>query len=191
MHLVHKVVHFLSKPAYAIAVALALVWTVVCLFKFRRADTWILGITALMIGLYTVETSTLVELTAKQIDINIRPVMIITRPAPNLVLKNVGRSTALNIEIASIERKGYRLVFPERLVCVPEDDFPLVPQVLDINGTPVRGGGDEIARIWEQCLSCDGEDRYEITVSYRDIENTARMSIFLITGTSVNLTALR
>lgn len=146
-----------------------------CLVAWRyfHAETFtannvILAFTAAVIVWYTVEANRLAQLTKKQIEIEIRPIMTITQNPPDLRIQNIGRSPALGIRIQPLERGQVKLEFPERLLCLPNDGYGLRPAVYR-NGQHISGS-EEAERIWRQALTCQGDDRYEILISYHDVE---------------------
>ncbi len=131
----------------------------------------ILAFTAAVIVWYTVETNRLAQLTKKQIEIEIRPIMVIMQNPPDLRTQNIGRSPALGVKIRPIGRDQIKLEFPERLLCLPGQGYDLRPSVYR-NGQLISGS-EEAERIWRQALVCQGNDRYEIVISYCDVEGDA------------------
>lgn len=144
----------------------------------------ILAFTATVIVWYTVETNRLAQLTKKQIEIEIRPIMVIMQNPPDLRVQNIGRSPALGIKIRPLERGQIRLEFPGRLLCLPNQGYDLRPAVYR-DGQHISGS-EEAEKIWRQALTCQGNDQYEILISYRDVEGDAWESRDVIENSGVS-----
>ena len=144
----------------------------------------ILAFTAAVIVWYTVEANRLAQLTKKQIEIEIRPIMVIMQNPPDLRVQNIGRSPALGIKIRPLERGQVKLEFPERLLCLPSQGYDLRPVVYR-NGQHISGS-EESERIWKQALTCQSNDQYEILISYRDVEGDTWESRDVIDNSGVS-----
>lgn len=145
--------------------------------QLYRTLAWgniILAFTAMVIIWYTSETRKLAKLTAKQIKIEIEPIIVIEDVDNAVKIKNVGKSPALNIDILKIgnrkskdSKDGYDIIFA---------NLPVLQSYC----------GDTVIAKFEPCGSCghwnpnpspfldyrnpNFIDNYEIIVQYYDIE---------------------
>ncbi|MBN1271216.1 MAG: hypothetical protein JXB26_03005 [Candidatus Aminicenantes bacterium] len=79
--------------------------------QLQIVSTFILFLTFLAIWWYAWETNRLKKATATQTDLMLRPCVIIGVEPLSMILKNIGESAALNIEIETVESNLYYLQF--------------------------------------------------------------------------------
>ncbi len=131
----------------------------------------ILSLTAIIVFWYTLETKRLSDLSKKQIEINIRPILIPKWDGRILRLKNIGKSPAINILLEDIKFKRATLKFRKIPLCESEKE-PGAGYELFIDGKRIETSGEvekQIAIFLPNEIQ-KGEN-YTITIHYQDVEN--------------------
>lgn len=154
----------------------------------------ILFITLLAIIWYTIETRRLANFTAKQIKINIKPIITIISIDSSLRLKNIGKSPALNITVKDVERTdssnnrngNYTFNFTKIAVCGSEEErgVGIIPHC---NGKPIIASGeaDKIKKYFLDYNSLPQGQNYELIIDYEDIEKGKWRSISIVDNKGV------
>lgn len=154
----------------------------------------ILSITLVAIIWYTLETRRLANLTAKQIKINIKPIIVIISIGSNLKLKNIGKSPALNIMVQGVIRVDdtnpndkYLFKFTEILVCGSEEErgAGITPHC---NDEPIVASGDVdycIRNYLNYSSLSQGQD-YKLIIDYEDVEKGKWRSISIVDNKGVH-----
>ena len=136
----------------------------------------ILSLTAMIILWYTLETKRLSDLSKKQIEINIRPILIARWDGRTLRIKNIGRSPALNIWLEDIYHKNSRLEFHKIPLCEVEKE-PGVGYKL-FEGTTRVIASAEVNQKMTIFLphNLKGNESYIIFIHYQDVEGDSWQS---------------
>ena len=148
----------------------------------------ILGITAYILLWYSSETKRLADLTAKQIDINIRPIIAIRLSGNIFHIKNIGRSPAFNIFVHDIVNGP---------ACVKSDiiDICEVDVEKEINSR-LFGDGYEIVTSKEKDFnysrylyksSQEQGKGYDVIIDYDDIERNTWRTKYTLTKRGMEL----
>lgn len=153
----------------------------------------ILFITLLAIIWYTVETRRLANFTAKQIRINIKPIITILSINSNLRVKNIGKSPALNIRVKDVIRLDnnskaeYVFKFTEIPVCGSEEQHGagITPHC---NNKPIvaSGDADKTIQYFLDYNSLTQGQNYELIIDYEDIEKGKYRSIGIVNNKGVH-----
>lgn len=143
---------------------------------------YILGLTAHSTYQNAKETRTLSKLTEKQININIRPFVIVTAVNYSLRIKNIGKNPALNIRVDDLIKKdvtneeGYKFSFSEVTLLDTNEEKELqittFSRSLHQSYDKIRNSR-ESDRIIQKVLfpqNLIGNESYILTVEYDDIE---------------------
>lgn len=152
----------------------------------------ILFFTLLAIIWYTIETRRLASLTAKQIKISIKPIITIVSIDNNLRLKNIGKSSALNILAKDIIRINndnnrndkYIFKFAKITVCSSNEErgTSITPYCNDKAIT----AGEEVKKYFLDYNSLAYGQNYEIIIDYEDIEKGKWSSISIVDNKGVH-----
>jgi hypothetical protein len=143
--------------------------------KSLNAENGILAFTALAVLWYTLETNRLAQLMNKQIELEIRPLIVFMQDPPHLRIANVGRGPALNIYLHSITRQHegrvLELRYQKIILCAPNAaSHDMRPRVYQ-ESKPFVGGGTAEERAWTAALTCRSpEDAYSLVVDYEDVD---------------------
>ena len=153
----------------------------------------ILFFTLLAIIWYTVETRRLANFTAKQIKINIKPIITIHSIDSSLRLKNIGKSPALNIRIKNVIRLDdnsktkYVFEFMEIPVCGAQEQHGsgITPHC---NNKPIvaSGDADKTIQYFLDYNSLTQGQNYELIIDYEDIEKGKWRSISIVDNKGVH-----
>jgi hypothetical protein len=153
----------------------------------------ILAITAGILLWYSYETKRLADLTAKQIKINIKPIIIVNSISNYCRLKNIGKSPALNITVRDVVRtdnnsnKKYIFKFTEIPVCGSEEEqgTGITPHC---NGNSITASGDVdnlVTYFLHYNSLVQGQD-YELIIDYEDVEKGKWRSISIVDNKGVH-----
>jgi hypothetical protein len=157
----------------------------------------ILALTAGIILWYSAETKRLADLTAKQIQINIKPIIAIISVC-RFKLKNIGKSPALNILVKDIthvdkaSNKTYTFKFTEIPVCgAGEERGAAIIPYCDSSRITASGEVEQIIRFWLDCSSLSQGQSYELIVDYEDIEKGKWRSISIVDNEGAHFKEIR
>ena len=155
----------------------------------------ILFITLLAIIWYTIETRRLANFTAKQIKINIKPIITITSIDSSLRLKNIGKSPALNILVRDIirinnennQKNEYVFKFTKITVCGSDEErgVEITPHYND-KAITASGDADKTIRYFLDYNSLAQGQNYELIIDYEDIEKGKWRSISIVDNKGVH-----
>ena len=142
----------------------------------------ILSFTAMAVLWYTLEARRLSELSKKQIEINIRPIIVVRWDGSTLRLKNIGRSPALNISIKDIVDKDARLNFDTMPVCEVGVE-PGIGYKLFIKDIHIVASGevDSWMRFYFNHNELKNDESYKIIIDYHDVESGKWRTEYLVT----------
>lgn len=154
----------------------------------------ILAITAGILLWYSAETKRLADLTAKQIKINIKPIITIIGIDNSLRLKNIGKSPALNILVKDVIRidngnnrnDKYVFKFAKITVCGSDEErgVSITPYCND-KAITASGDADKTKQYFLDCSSLAQGQNYELIIDYEDIEKGGWKSISIVDNKGV------
>lgn len=150
---------------------------------------FILFITFIAIVWYSIETHRLANLTKRQIRINIRPVLCVKNIDSNLILKNIGNNSALNIHIDKITKissrdsnnRKYNFIFSTRTYLLPQEECSI-----DITPETETGGYSNVNVA--PLLSPNNPNfltPYTLRIKYTDIEGGRWESIIEVNSKGI------
>lgn len=155
----------------------------------------ILFITLLAIIWYTIETRRLANLTAKQIKINIKPIITIIAIDSSLRLKNIGKSPALNILARDVIRiyndnnrkDKYVFKFAKITVCNSGEDrgIAIAPYCNDKAVTNSKEADDAKIFFLDYNSLAQGQN-YKLIIDYEDIEKGKWRSVSVVDNGGVH-----
>lgn len=155
----------------------------------------ILAITAGILLWYSAETKRLADLTAKQIKINIKPIITIIGIDNSLRLKNIGKSPALNILVKDVIRidngnnrnDKYVFKFAKITVCGSDEErgVSITPYCND-KAIIASGDADKTKQYFLDYNSLAQGQNYELIIDYEDIEKGEWKSISIVDNKGVH-----
>lgn len=155
----------------------------------------ILAITAGILLWYSAETKRLADLTAKQIKINIKPIITIIGVDNSLRLKNIGRNAALNISVKDVIRidnsnnRNDKYVFKFAIITVCGSDeergVSITPYCNDKVIT-ASGEADKTKQYFLDYNSLAQGQTYDLIIDYEDIEKGKWSSISIVDNKGVH-----
>lgn len=154
----------------------------------------ILALTAGILLWYSAETKRLADLTAKQIKINIKPIITIIGIDNSLRLKNIGKSPALNILVKDVIRidngnnrnDKYVFKFAKITVCGSDEErgVSITPYCND-KAITASGDADKTKQYFLDYNSLAQGQNYELIIDYEDIEKGGWKSISIVDNKGV------
>lgn len=152
----------------------------------------IVGITAIVIVWYTIETARLADLTEKQIKINIRPVIIVLEVGEKFKIKNVGKSAALNIDIHDVVSENSRGKCLHKFARIPvlaeKDDIGVSVQPY-INNEAIGSSADVVSANRQLCYWVGPP--YQLEIDYMDIENGKWQTVTLVNKVGIHFQGIK
>lgn len=157
----------------------------------------VLFLTFIVIIWYSWETRQLRKVTQKQLELNILPILSVEQITDKLIIKNIGKSPALNVAIDSIkdrpypdlsEKGKYGFSFGDPIPSINVEEKKL----LEIKVIPPSTGhqNPNIATFLNPANQYfSGE--YEMKINYEDINHKAIYSIFKINKKGINFQEIK
>ncbi len=179
--------HFWREASF-LEISLSLLLIIVILLGIYRGpdrlQNTILLITVWAVLWYTGETRRLRELTAKQIEISIQPLIVVASIGEHIDVKNIGKSPALCINIHDIAQGKYIFRFEEVLVGEIGGNVGIPFEVYNQEGSLITSSEDKY-KVASQFLSPhnlqDGKS-YNLVIDYDDIKEGKWRTTYAVYG---------